>query len=610
MTDQELIEQHRQGSADAFAALVRRHVDWIYSAASRRMGDAHLAEDVTQAVFTTLASKRPYTSNGSLSPWLFGVLIRTCKVALKRQATRRRHETEAARMRPQTLESPANAEWSDIAPHLEEMVNKLRTSDREIVLLRFYEQKSFAEIAEMIGITEDAARKRVSRSVEALRGMLSRRGVSMPAAALGAVLAAEIVKPAPAAIAASFASGSALTAAASSKSALLLLTTPYKLVAAAVLVVLVGGWIAIFSQLSDERRATRADSSAPTSLPSTQPARQPRDEVIARLEQIAKGFDENSIRSQDWWFKGRVFIEQKSAPGATAPNSYIMGPEWREFSYVQKHGKRRFEIAGSPPGAGTIVLKSSSMSVQFHPNGRGFLEIYPAQDEAAWLRLINSYGEFAGFDFDRTGTDREISVAARELIAGVQAGDFEKDRRIDVSADGRGEFTIRLTDTCDLSVFKIDGHKGFNLSERTVAHHQESMNIDLTERREFKQMPTGQWVLSSAVINTRFNSVAGERRVVVDEVKFGQFDYPDEMFDPASLAIPTFVNTYDYRFSPRREFNNPHAHEQVSTELLLKTVVKPTDTSAIFGLTEDMKEEPMDEETARALQEFMDQDRP
>jgi RNA polymerase sigma factor (sigma-70 family) len=95
------------------------------------------------------------------------VLIRTCKSALQATATRRRHETEAAKMRSQSIESPEPAEWSEIAPHLEESVRKLRSSDREILLMRFYGQKSLAEIAEAIGITEEAASKRVSRSVEA-----------------------------------------------------------------------------------------------------------------------------------------------------------------------------------------------------------------------------------------------------------------------------------------------------------------------------------------------------------------------------------------------------------------------------------------------------------
>jgi RNA polymerase sigma factor (sigma-70 family) len=203
LTDAELLEQYRRGSGDAFAALVRRHIDWVWSVARRRLRDAHLAEDVTQAVFVTLARKPPRLWRGSpLSPWLLKVVNLTCLSTMRREYNRLRRETEAARMKSLSATPEPRASWDEVAPHLDELVERLPSRHRTIIMLRFYEQKSFTEIAELIGITEDAARKRVSRSVEALRSMLSRRGVSMPAAALGVVLVAEAVKPAPAAIAA------------------------------------------------------------------------------------------------------------------------------------------------------------------------------------------------------------------------------------------------------------------------------------------------------------------------------------------------------------------------------------------------------------------------
>src|SRR5947208_2459809 len=58
MTDGELLREFAEkGSQGAFGEIVRRHVDWVYSCARRQVGDAHLAEDVVQAVFVLLAGK-------------------------------------------------------------------------------------------------------------------------------------------------------------------------------------------------------------------------------------------------------------------------------------------------------------------------------------------------------------------------------------------------------------------------------------------------------------------------------------------------------------------------------------------------------------------------
>src|SRR5262245_50791603 len=117
MTDVELIAEYRNGSQDAFTRLVQRHVNWVYSAARRRVGDAHLAEDVTQSVFLAVACKPPRGwGSRSLSPWLFGILLRICNTSMRRAASQRRLETEAAKIRAVAMENAKPAEWDDIAP--------------------------------------------------------------------------------------------------------------------------------------------------------------------------------------------------------------------------------------------------------------------------------------------------------------------------------------------------------------------------------------------------------------------------------------------------------------------------------------------------------------
>src|SRR4051812_49413154 len=73
IADSQLLQAyvHRR-SQEAFAALVERYINLVYSTSLRRVRDAHLAEDVTQAVFLTLAQKARRLAPGTiLSGWLF-----------------------------------------------------------------------------------------------------------------------------------------------------------------------------------------------------------------------------------------------------------------------------------------------------------------------------------------------------------------------------------------------------------------------------------------------------------------------------------------------------------------------------------------------------------
>jgi hypothetical protein len=75
--------------------------------------------------------------------------------------------------------TPTGVEWESVAPHLDELVGQLDKKDRQAILLRFYQQKMFAEIGQLMGISEEAARKRTDRALERLRGMFARRGLSI-----------------------------------------------------------------------------------------------------------------------------------------------------------------------------------------------------------------------------------------------------------------------------------------------------------------------------------------------------------------------------------------------------------------------------------------------
>ncbi len=191
---------------DAFAELVRRHLDGVYAAALRRVGgDVHFAEDVAQQVFTALARRAAAASrNPYLSAWLYTTTRHEASNVVRRERRRKAREQHAHAMN-ETLDGHGStpADWNRIAPLLDDAIDRLNDADRAAIVLRFVERRGFTEIGAVCDVSADAARMRVERALEKLRVQLSRRGLTSTAAALGIALSAHAVVPTPAAVAAS-----------------------------------------------------------------------------------------------------------------------------------------------------------------------------------------------------------------------------------------------------------------------------------------------------------------------------------------------------------------------------------------------------------------------
>src|ERR1043165_4059221 len=120
--DAELLQRYAaEKSEAAFAALVARHLDFVYSAALRRVGgDAHSAADVTQQVFVRLARQAPELARGAVLPaWLYAA-TRNVAVDLVRAEQRRRAREKEAHMRQElATDAHASAEWEQLRPLLD-----------------------------------------------------------------------------------------------------------------------------------------------------------------------------------------------------------------------------------------------------------------------------------------------------------------------------------------------------------------------------------------------------------------------------------------------------------------------------------------------------------
>jgi RNA polymerase sigma factor (sigma-70 family) len=210
--DSALLRQYAEDHSDeAFAALVTRHLNLVYSVALRCVGDPHLAEEVAQAVFIILAKKAVQLRHDkALSSWLFQTTRLTANNFVRGETRRHRREQEA-HMQSVLNESGSDV-WPRIAPLLDDAVAGLDEKDRHAIVLRFYEGRNLREIGAALGTSEDAAEKRVSRAVERLREFFAKRGVTVGASGLVVVISANAVQAAPVGLAVTISTAAAALA--------------------------------------------------------------------------------------------------------------------------------------------------------------------------------------------------------------------------------------------------------------------------------------------------------------------------------------------------------------------------------------------------------------
>jgi RNA polymerase sigma factor (sigma-70 family) len=201
----ELLRRYAEENSEAaLAELVQRYIGFVHAVALRRLaGDAHLAQDVTQQVFIDLARKAGVLSRRpAVSGWLYRSTLFAAATTVRTERRRKAREEKAHTMNESQPDFRSGEDLQDASLMLDQTINLLSDQDRDAVMLRFFDELSFAEIGQRLRLTENAARMKVERATEKLRALLAKRGITSTSAALAAIISSQASIAAPAGLAA------------------------------------------------------------------------------------------------------------------------------------------------------------------------------------------------------------------------------------------------------------------------------------------------------------------------------------------------------------------------------------------------------------------------
>ncbi len=262
---------------DAFAQLVRRYQDMVYSTALRRTSDAGLAEEIAQDVFVLVSERAPILAGHSnLGGWLYKTTLKKAANRMKSEKRRKlREERHAEEARP--TEDAAIAAPPEAFALVDEALTHLRETDREALVLRFFQDMKIGEVGSAQGSSEEATRKRIHRALDKIKAFFHRRGIAVASTTATATVLAGTTHAAPASLLPSITGAMTASAAPSALSSILIkIVTMTKLQTATLAVVVAAIPLTIqhvvLGKLEEERTALqeRVAAQAP---PRKQPER-------------------------------------------------------------------------------------------------------------------------------------------------------------------------------------------------------------------------------------------------------------------------------------------------------------------------------------------------
>jgi RNA polymerase sigma factor (sigma-70 family) len=436
MPDDDLMllrEYARNRSEPAFAALVQRHVNLVYSVAMRQVRDAHQAEEITQAVFIVLARKAGDIGAGVILPgWLCRTARHLGQRALRGE-NRRRYREQEAYMHSVSNEPDASEVWAHIAPLLDEAMQGLQPKDHDALVLRFFENKTFAQIGVALGGSEDAAKVRVGRALEKLRKFFGKKGVVLPVATIAGLVSANALQAAPASLS-SAVTASVFSATAATSAALLAatktiaMTTFQKIAVTAALGVAVGAGIYEAKQASNARAEIQAFRKQQAAQ--IQQLQNERDEATNRLAALNDDFEKNKKDNSELVkLRGEVAALQ---PARTTQNDVRQPAVAREVAGAQL-----------PPSA----FMDQSTNAGFATPEAALQTYMHAISAGNYEELTNSFAKGNSRDvptdpaqreaYEKTVRDALAGFRGRQIVARKTVGDSQVDLAVLDFFDGR-----------------------------------------------------------------------------------------------------------------------------------------------------------------------------
>lgn len=487
--DRDLLRDYQAGSEPAFRELVRRHIDFVYSTALRRVGgDAHLARDVAQEVFIALAKHaEALTHQALLAGWLFTTTRFAASHVVRRERRRRERERKADIM--DDITTAAEPEWHRLRPQLEAVLDELSTPDRDALLLRFFTRLSFLEIGARLALSEDAARRRVDRALDKLRIRLGKRGIDSSATAVAVMLTSQAVAAAPAGIEAAVAAAALAAPGLSAVSvvAAVQLMSTTKLTVAAVASLAALAFAVRETSLRASTDAERGALDAQTSalLRSTDEL---RDRVTA-AEKAARGLNQDLEQAR------RALAETENGPRASAPPRSDPTAAGREF--LAQHPEARRAVIADQKGL---------LAVKYAPLFKS-LNLTPAQaDELT----------------DLMATGRSIALSVTTPDGGSLRLEVPAERQA-----SRDEMMTRAR-----ALLGEEGFKRIDAFERTAFAMEATVMVNSALYRT-APLTAGQMEQLAQTL-ARTNSNYGTR----DSLERGTFDWPKAISEAKSFLTP------------------------------------------------------------------------